>query len=176
VLAAVANPEPHGSLFFRPPCRNGPTARGRTDGEHPDGYNGDPEDRAMPLRDHFRPPLDDIASWEEFHGAWPTVIVMALNRKLPPRYVAGPRVHLGAAMEIDVSAYDQDEPAAFGRTTGEGGVATAAWARRPVANSTAFKASRSSGFAVATSIVPWSRRTGTTSYFVAIESLRARAT
>ncbi len=82
----------------------------------------------MPLRDHFRPPLDDIASWEEFHGAWPTVIVMALNRKLPPRYVAGPRVHLGAAMEIDVSAYDQDKPASFGRTTGEGGIATATWA------------------------------------------------
>ena len=80
------------------------------------------------MRDHFRPPLDDIASWEEFHGAWPTVIVMALNRKLPPRYVAGPRVHLGAAMEIDVSAYDQDKPASFGRTTGEGGIATATWA------------------------------------------------
>ena len=34
----------------------------------------------MPLRDHFRPPLDDIASWEELHGQWPAMIVMALNR------------------------------------------------------------------------------------------------
>lgn len=81
----------------------------------------------MPMRDHFRPPLDDVASWEELHGAWPTVIVMALNRKLPPRYVAAPRVHLGASMEIDVSTYDVDEPTSFGRTTGEGGVATATW-------------------------------------------------
>ncbi len=86
----------------------------------------------MPLRDHFRPPLDDIASWEELHGAWPTVIVMTLNRKLPPRYVAAPRVHLGPYMEIDVSAYDKDERAASAATTGpgegEGGVATAVWA------------------------------------------------
>ena len=37
----------------------------------------------MPLRDHFRSPLDDETSWEGLHGAWPTVIVMALNRKLP---------------------------------------------------------------------------------------------
>ena len=29
----------------------------------------------MPLRDHFRPPLDDIASWEELHGQWPAMIV-----------------------------------------------------------------------------------------------------
>jgi Protein of unknown function (DUF4058) len=71
----------------------------------------------MPFRDHFRPPLDDIASCEELHGAWPTVIVMALNPKLSPRYVAAPRVHLGASMEIDMSAYDKDEPASSGRTT-----------------------------------------------------------
>ncbi len=82
----------------------------------------------MPLRDHFRPPLDDIASWEELHGAWPAMIVMALNPKLPPRYVAAPRVHLGASMEIDVSADDKDETASFGRTPGGGAVATATWA------------------------------------------------
>jgi hypothetical protein len=84
----------------------------------------------MPLCDHFRPPLDDIASWEELHGAWPTVIVMALNRELPPRYVAAPRVHLGASFEIDVSAYDKGEPASFAPATGAGGggVATATWA------------------------------------------------
>lgn len=32
----------------------------------------------MALPDHFRPPLDDSRSWDELHGAWPTVIVMAL--------------------------------------------------------------------------------------------------
>ena len=57
----------------------------------------------MPLRDHFRPPLDLKTSWEGFHGRWPAMIVMALNRKLPPGYAAEPRVPLGASMEIDVS-------------------------------------------------------------------------
>jgi len=83
----------------------------------------------MPLRDHFRSPLDDSRSWDELHGAWTTVIVMALNRKLPPRYVAAPRVHLGHDAEIDVTAYDTealDSAAAEARGAG-GGVATAVW-------------------------------------------------
>ena len=84
----------------------------------------------MPLRDHFRPPLDDSRSWDELHGAWPTVIVMALNRNLPPRYVAAPRVHLGPHAEIDVTAYETDTPDSAAAKTGgaNGGVATAVWA------------------------------------------------
>jgi len=39
----------------------------------------------MPLRDHFRPPVDDLTSWEGFHGQWPAMLVIALNRKLPRR-------------------------------------------------------------------------------------------
>jgi Protein of unknown function (DUF4058) len=83
----------------------------------------------MPLRDHFRPPLDKKTSWEGFHGSWPAVVVMALNRKLPPRYLAEPRVHLGAYMEIDVTAFDEEMPAppASGFGADEGGVATAVW-------------------------------------------------
>jgi hypothetical protein len=84
----------------------------------------------MPLRDHFRPPLDDSRSWDELHGAWPTVIVMALNRTLPPRYVAAPRVHLGPHAEIDVTAYETDTSDSAVATMGgvDGGVATAVWA------------------------------------------------
>jgi hypothetical protein len=84
----------------------------------------------MPLRDHFRPPLDDSRSWDELHGAWPTVIVMALNRELPPRYVAAPRVHLGTHAEIDVTAYETDapEPAAARTEDADGSVATVVWA------------------------------------------------
>jgi hypothetical protein len=84
----------------------------------------------MPLRDHFRPPLDESRSWDELHGAWPTVIVMALNPKLPPRYVAAPRVHLGPHGEIDVTAYEADETGFGAVATGGGdpGVATAVWA------------------------------------------------
>jgi hypothetical protein len=83
----------------------------------------------MPLRDHFREPLDDLRSWDELHGAWPTVMVMALNRQLPPRYVAAPRVHLGPHAEVDVSTYETGAAGAIAtETREEGGVATAVWA------------------------------------------------
>ncbi|MBX6315907.1 MAG: DUF4058 family protein [Isosphaeraceae bacterium] len=84
----------------------------------------------MPLRDHFRPPLDDRRSWEGIHGGWPMMIVSDLNRKLPPRYVAEPHVHLGSSIEIDVATYEEDEAAspAFSAGSQGGGVATAVWA------------------------------------------------
>ncbi|MFL5242952.1 MAG: DUF4058 family protein [Gemmataceae bacterium] len=84
----------------------------------------------MPLRDHFRLPLDKSRSWDELHGAWPTVIVMALNKKLPPRYVAAPQIHLGGYFEIDVASFQEESPLepVLGRGEAEGGVAMAAWA------------------------------------------------
>lgn len=82
----------------------------------------------MPLRNHFRPPTSKAASWEAVHGGWPMVIVLALAGKLPQRYVAHPRVHLGAFAEIDVSTYEKDAPTAPGPDTGNGGIATAVWA------------------------------------------------
>src|SRR5262249_49484017 len=76
----------------------------------------------MPLRDHFHAPLDDETTWEPFHGGWPMVIAQHLNRILPSRYVAGPRVHRGAQIEIDVAAYERDEP---GETAADAGNGTA---------------------------------------------------
>jgi hypothetical protein len=67
------------------------------------------EDAAMPLRDHFRPPVWNQASWEGFHGGWPCTMVQQLSRALPPEFAAEPRVHLGSYFE-------------------SGGAATAAWA------------------------------------------------
>ena len=32
----------------------------------------------MPLRDHFRSPVNDRHSWDELHGGWPMVIVQHL--------------------------------------------------------------------------------------------------
>jgi hypothetical protein len=82
----------------------------------------------MPLRDHFRPPLDEIASWEEFHGGWPMVIVQQLRKQLPSGYVAGPRVHSGSQVEVDVATFEKDD-ARLSDSAGEGGgVATAVWA------------------------------------------------
>jgi hypothetical protein len=84
----------------------------------------------MPLRDHFHPLLSKKRSWEELHGQWPAMIVMALARHLPPRYIAGPRVHLGPYFEIDVASYEKDERTEVASVGGEegGGLVTAVWA------------------------------------------------
>lgn len=84
----------------------------------------------MPLRDHFHPPLASKSSWEGFHGAWPTMIVMALVRRLPHGYAAEPRVHLGTFYEIDVASYEVDLPGGLRleETGKQGGVATVVWA------------------------------------------------
>jgi hypothetical protein len=83
----------------------------------------------MPLRDHFRLPVEKHHSWDELHGMWPAVIVQQLFPNLPEGYVAAPRVHLGTAFEIDVSAYEQQEPEqAQLANNGGGGAVVAAWA------------------------------------------------
>jgi hypothetical protein len=83
----------------------------------------------MPLRDHFHPPLNEMASWEGFHGGWPMVIVQQLRKRLPAGYVAEPRVHSGSQVEIDVAAYEKDDaPARSATNEGNGGIATAVWA------------------------------------------------
>lgn len=90
----------------------------------------------MPLRDHFRPPILNRASWEGFHGMWPAVLVQHLVKVLPDEYTAEPRVHLGDYYEIDVCAFEDDAggvsraPAApsEGAVGGSGGLATASLA------------------------------------------------
>ena len=84
----------------------------------------------MPLRDHFRPPLSDRRSWEGFHGGWPMMIVDALGRRLPQRYIAEPRVYLGSSIEIDVATYEEDDSdrVVSGERDDDGDVATAVWA------------------------------------------------
>src|SRR5436309_4359916 len=84
----------------------------------------------MPLRDHFRPPLDDLRHWEGFHATWPVMIVAQLRRKLPRRYFAEPRIHSGSSAEIDVATFEDegegDGTVGDGHNNG-GGVATAVW-------------------------------------------------
>lgn len=82
----------------------------------------------MPLRDHFRPPLSEQASWEELHGQWPATLVQHLRKVLPEGYVAGPKVHLGAMIEVDVVAYEKDASEGFRGSGDGGGTATAVWA------------------------------------------------
>lgn len=83
----------------------------------------------MPLRDHFHAPIDDFVPWEGLHGQWPAVIVQDLVKKLPPRYFAVPRIHVGQ-VEIDVAAFDREgiviaPPDTNGQSDG---TATAVWA------------------------------------------------
>ena len=83
----------------------------------------------MPLRDHFRPPLDDLTSWDGFHGQWPAMMVLALARKLPMGYVAAPHVHPGSMVEVDVAAFEKDgRPMPWTDSSRDGGTATAVWA------------------------------------------------
>jgi hypothetical protein len=66
----------------------------------------------MPLRDHFRPPVESKHSWDELHGMWPAAIVQQLYPILPKGYVAAPGVHLGTAFEtltLETELPDQDE-------------------------------------------------------------------
>ena len=77
----------------------------------------------MPLRDHFHPPLSKRASWEGFHGQWPGMLVQHLDKKLPLRYTAEPRVHLGAQIEIDVGTFEAGDTGAPAVDGGNG----AAW-------------------------------------------------
>ena len=86
----------------------------------------------MPLRDHFRPPLSNTSSWEELHGGWPMVIVQQLRKLLPPGYVAGPKVHSGSQVEIDVSTFEKDRDPFSATSEANGGVATAVWVAEPV--------------------------------------------
>jgi Protein of unknown function (DUF4058) len=63
----------------------------------------------MPLRDHFRSPVNDTHSWDEVHGQWPGEIVRHLTTILPAGFRAAPKVHLGSSFEVDdVSTYDLD--------------------------------------------------------------------
>ena len=85
----------------------------------------------MPLRDHFHPPVNRKHSWDELHGGWPMTMVQHLFRILPEGYAAAPGVHLGLAFEIDIAAFEPNEPAADEPEPagqGNGGVAVATWA------------------------------------------------
>src|SRR5919108_5416224 len=66
------------------------------------------KENLVPLRDHFHPAVENIASWEEVHGAWPATIAYKLNATLPPQYRCGLKVHLGTLVEVDVATFERD--------------------------------------------------------------------
>jgi hypothetical protein len=79
----------------------------------------------MPLRDHFRSPVNDTHSWDEVHGGWPMEIVRDLKTILPAGYRAAPKVYLGSSHEIDVITYESGERInELAQDSGGGGTAT----------------------------------------------------
>jgi hypothetical protein len=82
----------------------------------------------MELRDHFRPPLDELRHWEGFHATWPVMMVALLRPHLPHGYFAEPRVHSGSSAEIDVATFEEERAVTTARANGNGGLATVVWA------------------------------------------------
>ena len=84
----------------------------------------------MPLRDHFRPPLDNLRHWESLPGGVAHDDCRQSPAKLPRRYFAELRVHSGASAEIDVAAFEEEgeEILAVGNgTSSSGAIAAAVW-------------------------------------------------
>ena len=81
----------------------------------------------MPLRDHFRSPLDDKHSWDELHGLWPAVIVQHIVKVLPEPYFAAPQVHLGSVFEVDIGTFRAAD-SKFDNAETDGGLALATYA------------------------------------------------
>jgi hypothetical protein len=85
----------------------------------------DPRRLAMPLLDHFHPPLSKQRHWDSFHGAWAEAIARHLNEdRLPAHFYAEARVMIGSRVEIDVATHEETNGKAF--NTDHGGVAV--WA------------------------------------------------
>jgi hypothetical protein len=82
----------------------------------------------MPLRDHFRPPLDNVHSWDELHGGWPMMIVRRLVEVLPEPYFAAPAVHLGTLFEVDIGTYHEPQSESTVAEMERGGAVVAAYA------------------------------------------------
>ena len=80
----------------------------------------------MPLRDHFRSPVNDKHRWDAVHGGWPMEIVRTLFDLLPPGFIAEPKVYHPAPFEVDVSMTEYDDPAEFDGGIGGGGTAVLA--------------------------------------------------
>src|SRR6516162_1462367 len=92
VSGAFINPYPHPKRFLMP---------------------SDRWSEAMPLLDHFHPPLSTERRWESFHSSWATRLADALTERwLPPNYIAEEHAHLGPSVEIDVGTFERETASA----------------------------------------------------------------
>src|SRR5262249_43309667 len=71
-----------------------------------------PEETAMPLLDHFNPPLNRTHPWRSFHGAWAAAMARLLNQGiLPQGYYAVPLVDRDGPVQIDVATLREQQAA-----------------------------------------------------------------
>ncbi|HEX3149197.1 MAG TPA: DUF4058 family protein [Gemmataceae bacterium] len=77
----------------------------------------------MPLRDHFRSPVNDKDTWGSVYGMWPATIVRELFDLLPPGFQAEPNINLGSPFEIDIGTFDDEARDAMNPIS-DGGTAT----------------------------------------------------
>src|SRR5260370_37766741 len=83
---------------------------------------------AMPLLDHFHPPVSERRGWEGFHGLWAAALVEKLNRDiLADEYFADMQVHIGSQVEVDVATLEESRPTS-GRGNGAAAAVAPAWA------------------------------------------------
>jgi hypothetical protein len=61
---------------------------------------------AMPLLDHFHPPLYPNHPWESFHANWATRLADALTLLVPAEFQVEQACH-GGRVEIDVATYEK---------------------------------------------------------------------
>jgi hypothetical protein len=74
------------------------------------GATSTPE-AAVPLLDHFHPPLSRTHPWRGFHGAWAAAMARLLNAGvLPPGYYAVPFLDRDGPVEIDVATLQDPAP------------------------------------------------------------------
>src|SRR5579884_1100633 len=82
---------------------------------HPQGHRFE---AAMPLFDHFHPPLYPNHHWESFHSNWATRIADGIAAVLPPEFQVEEHTHAGPGLEIDVATYEGQPPAPEGAVVG----------------------------------------------------------
>src|SRR5580765_1258430 len=76
------------------------------------------ETAAMPLFDHFHPPLYPHHHWESFHSNWATRIADGIAAVLPPEFQVEEHTHAGPGFEIDVATYEEKPPSQINATAG----------------------------------------------------------
>jgi Protein of unknown function (DUF4058) len=78
-----------------------------------------PKWTAMPLHDHFRPPISDFLPWESLHANWAMRIADRLNRRwLPEFFQALEHIHVGTNLEIDVATFERPMRSPLGAANG----------------------------------------------------------